>query len=824
MTSLLRALAYLGLVSGACRATPRTVLTLGVSEVRRVERAPRGQASWRGPSTGDWSLHDGALRVTVLGNDTRRRRPPGTVTQALFLDAPERETVRTLMPVVHAEGRLMAEIDRRFDPTLFRGVPALRERSRVRRGGVSLDIERVFWIEAGRGALRVRTMVHNVGTTTVAGLRWGARLDYGSATPFAPTLDAPPTDREGRAPWVGLAQDGVASAYSITPLDALYLRRHEDRHEGVALSAETDALGPALPLAPGVRSADEALLVLREGGLDEVAQAIAEARGERVIRQRVRVLGADRATATVHVVDNAGRVVMRTDAARGSARIPMRPGRYQAWVSAPGYTDGDPVALEVTPQSSGELPLELTLPPGGTLRVTAVDDATGHALPVRITVRGVAPQGDPVLGPNHRGAGAGPVVVAATGHAFFNVPPGRYRVTVSHGPEWTLSQQDVTVTPTTRAELDARLSRAISLRDWIPCDLHVHAAPSFDSAVTLEDRVASLVAEGVRFATPTEHNVVGGYLPGVAVLPPNVTEPLGWVPAVEVTTDQSASPFGHFNIFPYPPDLTAPAGGPPPWVDVAPGDIFRAARRRDPGAIIQVNHPRMQPNIGYFEVMGLDPATGRARDARYDATFDAIEVFNGFYLNDIAAVERVLGDYMGLLSAGGRYVATGSSDSHAVAFQWAGYPRTYVHLPGAAEGAVDTAAVLRALREGRAFATSGPMLLLTVDGHEPGDPLRVTGTVTARARVQVFAAPWVTVREVTLWRDGQRAATLDVPVTSAPLRLDREVSLELSPGSYVLATARGAEGSLEMVLPRSRGTPYAFTNPVHVEAETDAAR
>ncbi len=90
--------------------------------------------------------------------------------------------------------------------------------------------------------------------------------------------------------------------------------------------------------------------------------------------------------------------------------------------------------------------------------------------------------------------------------------------------------------------------------------------------------------------------------------------------------------------------------------------------------------------------------------------------------------------------------------------------------------------------------------------------------------MQVYAAPWVTVRAVSLWHNGQRVATLDVPVTSAPLRLDREVALEVSPGSYVLATAQGAEGSLDIVLPWSRGTPYAFTNPVFVTALGDAGR
>lgn len=827
MTVLLRLIVSVALVSGACRGAPRSTVSLHGSEVRRVEVPPSGAVTGREPALGDWILRDHALRITVAGEGAAARGlRPGAITQALRLDAPGRETVRTVEPLISVTGRLAPEIAHGFEAVVHRGAPALRIRSRVRRAGVSLDVERTLWIESGRGALRVRTEIANASTARATGIQWGARLGYGGEAPFAPGLGVLSKDHEGRAPWLGFARDGVASAWTVTPLDALSIRYREETHGATVMSAESDAFGPLHALEPGARVADEALLVLRRGEMADVAQAAADARGDRVVGQWVRVFGAERAPVTVHVADNADRLMMRTDTRDGRVRVPLPPGRFRAWVSAAGHAVGDAEPFEITPEKSGEVPVELVLPPGGSLRVTARDADTGRELPVRITVRGVAPTGDPNLGPNHRGAGAGPVVVAATGRAGFPVPPGKYTVTVSHGPEWTIAQQDVTVTETLRGDVDVRLSRAVPMPGWIACDLHVHANPSFDSAVTVEDRVASLVAEGVGFATPTEHNVVGDYGPGVAVLPPNVTEGLQWVPAVEVTTDQNVLPFGHFNVYPYRPDRALPGGGPPPFVSTTPTEIFRAARAREPDTIIQVNHPRMQPNIGYFETMGLDPRTGHATNPLYDPGFDAIEVFNGFFIGDIAAVEGVLQDYMGLLGTGARYVATGSSDSHAVAFQWAGYPRTYVHVGEGFDsgGEVDPAVILRALRRGRAFASSGPMLLLTVDGAEPGETVPAREGQTVRARVQVLAAPWIPVSRVTLWRDGQRAAEFAVPPSRALRRLDVSVDLEVSPGSFVLATARGPDRALEVVLPWSRGTPYAFTNPVFFEAPEDAGR
>jgi hypothetical protein len=194
------------------------------------------------------------------------------------------------------------------------------------------------------------------------------------------------------------------------------------------------------------------------------------------------------------------------------------------------------------------------------LRVRVTDAATGDALPARVVIRGIAPTGTPDLGPVYRAAGAGPVVVAVRGEATVSVPPGRYRVAASHGPEWSLGLSEVDLRDGRNTAVDLTLQHEVKMGEWVPCDLHVHARPSYDSEVTVEDRVASLVAEGVRFAVPTEHNIVGDYGPGVAALPPSLRSALAWAPAVEVTTDPRDTPLGHFNVYPYPPAPDAPHG------------------------------------------------------------------------------------------------------------------------------------------------------------------------------------------------------------------------------------------------------------------------
>ena len=122
--------------------------------------------------------------------------------------------------------------------------------------------------------------------------------------------------------------------------------------------------------------------------------------------------------------------------------------------------------------------------------------------------------------------------------------------------------------------------------------------------------------------------------------------------------------------------------------------------------------------------------------------------------------------------------------------------------------------VLRALRQGRAFVTSGPMLLLTVNGQEPGVPVPIPGPTTVQVHVLVMAPPWMRVDTVELLRNGERAERLAVPLGSGRLRFDATLPMTVAPGDFVLATARGPQGDLEVVLPHSQGVPYAFTNPV----------
>jgi hypothetical protein len=232
----------------------------------------------------------------------------------------------------------------------------------------------------------------------------------------------------------------------------------------------------------------------------------------------------------------------------------------------------------------------------------------------------------------------------------------------------------------------------------------------------------------------------------------------------------------------------------------------------------------MEPGIGYFDRVRLDPRTNTAASPLYDPHYDAVEVFNGYFLGAPDDVDRVMHDWFGLLGTGAHYVGTANSDSHVIAYQGAGYPRTYVYTPGAGDRAGDIADVIASLRAGHVFGSSGPMLFVRAGDALPGDTLRPS-TDHVDLSVEVRAAPWITVDRVTVYRDGE--ALLTIPVAPSPdlRRFQRSIPIPVQPHrSFVVVTASGPRGSLEAALPHTDAFPFAFSNPIWIEPSATGRR
>ncbi|MDF2698244.1 MAG: hypothetical protein K0S65_6627, partial [Labilithrix sp.] len=493
--------------------------------------------------------------------------------------------------------------------------------------------------------------------------------------------------------------------------------------------------------------------------------------------------------------------------------------------------------VRFTPGTPWDLKLDVSA--GGELHVKVTDGDTGQPLVGRLIVKGIEGTVDPSFGPDYRASGAGPLMDILEGEVQTPLPAGKYRVAVTKGIEWSIDSQVVEIVSGHTKSIELAPRHVVPTPGMVGCDLHVHARPSFDSPVTAEDRVLSLVSAGVDFAVPTEHNMVGDYGPPLEML--KLGKQLASVPGVEVTTYNPR--FGHFGVFPY-----SPNAGVPPYKGTTVNAVIAAARRSDPSRIVQVNHPRLLQNIGYFNIINFDPKSGRAGSV---AAFDTIEVYNGYELSKRELTERVMEDWFALLNLGRRMAATGSSDSHRIQYQWAGYPRTYALLDARSAGdtgqPIDTKEVVSALKKGRSFVSSGPMIELELNeggrSAKPGDELGRSATLGGKIRVR--AAPWLDVTSVELIAgippapgghspgSGSTVTLFKSAVTSQPTRMEKEegkldelhartirfeseLSLKVPEGArWVIAIVRG-ERLMDDALPFMPIQPLAFTNPIYL--------
>jgi hypothetical protein len=720
------------------------------------------------------------LQLVVDGDP----RPLGLEREGLIGD---RDSIRGRIRVPEGDGALEAELEVRAD----RALDALAITLRVPEGA------------DGTHSLRLRTDLQSEGQVVfVSGV--GPVSDRANVSGHALLVDAEPHPL------------GILSSTAPISIEAV----------------PEDAVLPVLPMrvsvtsgpATGGRPAD-LYLVVAESSMT-VWRSMAKVTGTPTGLVRGRVTGTTQRS-LVFGRDAQEKPEIRAHVGEDGAFALEAPTSAVQWYAAmdPGRASG---LASFVPGTPGDLVLDVS--PGGDLHVTITDADLHTLLTARLLVHGVDGTVDPSFGPDYRASGAGPVIDALRGEVTTPLPSGRYRVAATKGIEWSIDAKVVEIEAGRVTEVHLAPRHVVSTPGVIGCDLHVHARPSFDTPVTPEDRVLSLVAAGVDFAVPTEHNVVGDY--SVALETLELGGELFSVPGVEVTTYGRG--FGHFGVFPYVKGTPVP-----PFRHTNMAAIFRAVRAAEPSGYFQLNHPRLPKGIGYFNNIGFDPKAPRSQlHNRID--FDGIEVFNGYDSERPDRVEEVLRDYWALLDFGFRYTATGSSDSHRIQFHWAGYPRTMVTVDPSAttesdSTSVDRLAVVANVKKGHAVVTIGPMIELSLGGQRPGDELLTTDD-PVRGHLRVRAAPWIDVTRIDVitgevggsWRlvksfsspghpleIGEEPGTLE-EASARTIRFDEDIEVPMGPNNgWVQVIARG-ERRMDDILPFMPAPPLAFTNPIYI--------
>lgn len=269
----------------------------------------------------------------------------------------------------------------------------------------------------------------------------------------------------------------------------------------------------------------------------------------------------------------------------------------------------DPSRVPITVDEGGLVELDLASPRPGTLTFSLTDE-TGAAIPGKVTfLRSDGPSRvRPELGDGFVAGSPEAVVFPMYGEGVVELPDGEYTAIASRGLEYEIDVQGPFVIDGERTHhVDFVVERSVLTEGWISADFHVHASPSHDSGVSLEDRVRSMASEGVEFFASTDHDVITDYAP--------VIEDLQLEPFIQsaVGAETTTVELGHFLAFPLESDFVAESGGALDWTGRAPYEIVNSLRSQGQAAgydpLVFVGHPRAGI-LGYFDQYGVSAYGG----------------------------------------------------------------------------------------------------------------------------------------------------------------------------------------------------------------------
>ena len=545
--------------------------------------------------------------------------------------------------------------------------------------------------------------------------------------------------------------------------------------------------------------------------------------------------------------------------ANGKFEMHLPAGTYRVVAHQEGTERSE--AIEIVVANGETQETNLVLGGQGTLKMRtdffSRDNTPLGALPAKLTVfpLGNTQRNLSVLG-DFTGGGAVTYDVQAAGDFQTKLPPGNYRAYVSRGFEFSRFETDFEVQSGEETSIEARLVHQMDTTGLLSAEFHQHSLGSVDADVPLPTKVMENAAEGIEIAVSTDHDNIVDFRPYV--------EKLGLQPHLLALAGDEVSyqSMGHFNAFPWAIDPTDPYRdlGSRLWFGKTLPELFADIRARGNDPLIQLNHPR-SPIAGTFLAMRLDPtdATRIPRDPpslpllpddvydEWSPDFEAVEV-NGSLGNPALFTENgreelarlaaedagsvpVWADYMALLGAGMRVVATGNSDTHGKN-GGVGYPRNFLRLDVDSPTEISEEDVKAAVRAQRVSVGSGCLAELWVNDQRPmGVDEAISAAEIENVRIRLQAPSHVQLQRLEVYvngkivpvlLDGEKLRLAETGALSVPLSSDAlsdglwEASIENLPTStdlVVLTVARGGQG----LSPTGGGQPFCYSAPLYVD-------
>jgi hypothetical protein len=632
-----------------------------------------------------------------------------------------------------------------------------------------------------------------------------------SPRPFQPDLGF--DDLLASAPYIAFPEDG-ATSWAYVPGEGTLA-------SSIATSGFLGAFSAGFPMAGcGTTDRLHARIVIGGPGLDGVVAAAHRVLGvdQEEIAGVITRASVPAAGVHVHAIGAGPRYLTRaTTDSLGRFRLHVPTG---VDVQLETFSRGDP--NRTVPVGIRSLPVTIDLPPQGAIHVTATEN--GLPVPARVQIVMTDPPsvpdnyGEPPIAANRLH-----VAYPEAGEVALPAPPGDYEVIVSRGFEYELVRENVSVTAGATIDVTADLEHVVDTTGVQCADFHVHTWRSNDSGDNSLEKVRQAVADGVELPVRSDHEWVDDFESEIAQL--GVEKHAVGFGSVELTSFEL---WGHMGVFPVEADPSRVNAGAPTWQTfptseapdapfetLSPPIVFDSVRARPEAPVIIINHPRGSTN--YFGYVGYDPATGLASEvADWDTKFTLVEFFNnaGWQSNRGEQVE----DWIGLLRAGRKIFAVGSSDSHTLSSSPVGYPRTCIALGTDDPRALTASAVRDQLAAGHTTVSGGIFVSAKVGIATSGDTVGGAGS-PMDVDVTVQAATWIDVDTIEVIVDGVTVDTIpvlpgDADPSNPVIRWKGQVPVQVqATGGFVIVAAYGGTA----LAPVHAGkVPFGVTNPIFV--------
>ncbi|HZE97606.1 MAG TPA: CehA/McbA family metallohydrolase [Planctomycetota bacterium] len=451
-----------------------------------------------------------------------------------------------------------------------------------------------------------------------------------------------------------------------------------------------------------------------------------------------------------------------------------------------------------------------------------VSDGAGRPLACKVQFIPVEETLPVNLGPKQRASGCLNLYFSPRGRFDVPLPPGKYYVLISHGPEHDAAWRSILLKEGETLPLRAALPHVVNSAGWISADFHNHSTPSGDNTTETESRLVCLAAEGVEFAAATEHNRIISYKEILKTL--GLDKALATSDGIELTA--SPLPLQHHNAFPMLEKAHQQDGG-GPLIGPSPFAQIQRLFDHDAGAekLVQQNHP----DIGWL----FYDADG---DGKPDLGFGTykfthvIEVWAPGVLDmkplrtvGVEVRNNVIFNWLQLLNQGFRIPGVANTDAH-YCFHESGRIRNYVKSPTDDAAEIREMDVVRESKKGRIIMTNGPFLEVSLNGAFPGDDLRLEGP--GRLKIRVECPNWIDVDRVQVFVNGRREPTLNFTRAAnpgmfhrGPLMFQEEVAVELKADAHIIVVAVGEQSTMGPVMGPNADQPCVVSNPIYVDVD-----